>query len=165
MRLMRCGSVVACLLVTSAPMPRLAAQPRSQLPLLEAVIRYEIAAARKESRASDGAPLTLCVRVRASESAEPVDPDPALLAAFKGARVAVKPGSACVVQNWVVSDRDAGTAATILDIGPVARRGGAQAEVLGAPYAGGRVAREYLYRLQLKGGRWVVHDVELKIVT
>jgi hypothetical protein len=40
-----------------------------------------------------------------------------------------------------------------------------EAEISGAPYAGGQVAREYVYRLIRKGKTWIVRDVQLKIVT
>jgi hypothetical protein len=65
-----------------------------------------------------------------------------------------------------VYDKSSGKKAVILDVGPVVRRRHAsEAEVSGAPYVGGQVAREYVYRLKLRGRTWIVSGVRAKIVT
>jgi hypothetical protein len=47
----------------------------------------------------------------------------------------------------------------------VRQRASSRAEVSGAPYVGGQVARENLYRLKLRGKTWIVYDVRIKMVT
>lgn len=159
--------VLASFLLQLAGLPGPSSQSPDDRPLLEAVIRYEIGVFLEESKKSRAAgPTTYCVHVRAAERDEPVDPDPSLLVRFRDIRPPVKPGSACTVKDWKVYDRSSGKRAVILDVGPVVRGPRAsEAEVSGAPYAGGQVAREYVYRLVLKGKSWIVRDVQLKIVT
>jgi hypothetical protein len=157
------------ILVLFVVTPGLFAQSGDDLPLLEAVLRYEIGLSLRDS--SPGAtravlPFAFCVQIRASARAEPVDPDASLLARFRDDRPPVKPGSACDVKDWKVYDRSTGRPAVILDVGPVVRqRGSSRAEVSGAPYVGGQVARENLYRLKLRGKTWIVYDVRIKMVT
>ena len=148
--------------------PGLAGQSADDLAILEAVLRHEIGVFLKPGTGAAGAPVpsAFCIRIRATARAEPADPGGALLARFSGHRPPVKPGSACTVKDWKVYDSASGQAAAILDYGPIVRRPNAsEAEVSGAPYVGGQVAREYLYRLRLKGRTWTVHDVELKLVS
>jgi hypothetical protein len=111
-------------------------------------------------------PFSFCVQIRATPQSDPVDPDAAFLARFKGHRPPVKAGSACSVRDWIVYDKSSGKNAVILDVGPVVRpRRASEAEVSGAPYVGGQVAREYVYRLKLRGRTWIVSGVRAKIVT
>ena len=149
--------------------PGLLAQSADDLPILEAVLRYEIGLSlRDSSPRTTGAerPFAFCVQIRSSARSGPVDPDASLLARFRDDRPPVKPGSACDVRDWKVYDRSSGKPAVILDVGPVVRqRGSSKAEVSGAPYVGGQVARENLYRLKLRGKAWIVYDVRIKIVT
>jgi hypothetical protein len=165
----QCKVLSGSLFFLLALIPGLSAQSADDVSLLEAVIRYEIAGLLRASSANVAGtpgPTIFCVNIRATAKSEPVDADAKLLARFKDHRPAVKPGSACEVKNWAVYEKSSGKAAAIMDYGPVVRRRNqSEAEVSGAPYVGGQVAREYLYRLRLKGKTWTVYDVELKVVT
>lgn len=162
-----CRVGYACLLLLFAGAPGLSGQSADEVPLLEAVLRYEIDVFLKGSRTNPLAvlPSAFCVYIRATTQAEPADAHARLLARFKDHRPPVKPGSGCELKDWKVSDRSTGNAAAILDFGPVRRRGASRAEVFGAPYVGGQVARENLYRLKLTGKTWTVYDVEVKLVS
>ena len=156
--------VLWAFVAVSAPCGQLPVEP-----ILEAALRYEIdrvLRAATENSAASEAPAAFCIQIRATERAEPADPDATLLARFRDHRPAVKAGSECAVRDWKVYDKSSGDPAVILDFGPVVHRPEvSEADVSGAPYLGGRVAREFLYRLILRDEEWVVHDVEVKIQT
>jgi hypothetical protein len=91
--------------------PGLLAQSADDLPILEAVLRYEIGLSLRDSTPrTTGAerPFAFCVQVRSGARSGPVDPDASLLARFRDDRPPVKPGSACDVRDWKVYDRSSG---------------------------------------------------------
>jgi hypothetical protein len=126
--------------------------------VLEAVFRYQFEH-NESGLQKEAAAYCLCV------PGEPGDPDGAFIERFAADRPPVRRCTACGWNEGRIVDKESGKGALTFYVSKITWYSADEAEVAGGYREGNLSASNTRYRVTRSGGRWVVQDARLQVIS